>query len=160
LGSNTKTNPLRIESLIHFNLDFVMNNMKTTFLATHWLKHVIVGGHIIYPTWWWWSKVHYGICIRLIKWQEKNIIWWGGMFCYCLGGFTILMLSIMNVKMNHQPFKFLMESNQFIRKLDKFKSMILTWFISLVKLTKMLIDWIETQVPIMRTPLKFVNMMI
>jgi hypothetical protein len=62
--------------------------------------------------------------------------------------------------MNHQPFKFLMESNQFIRKLDKFKSMILTWFISLVKLTKMLIDWIETQVPIMRTPLKFVNMMI
>jgi hypothetical protein len=43
-----------------------------------------------------------------------------------LGGFTILMLSITNVKMNHQPFKFLMESNQFIRKLNKFKSMILT----------------------------------
>jgi len=57
-----------------------------------------------------------------------------------LGGFSILMLSIMNVKMNHQPFKFLMESNQFIRKLNKFKSMILTQFISLIKLTKMLID--------------------
>jgi hypothetical protein len=43
-----------------------------------------------------------------------------------LGGFTILMLSITNVKMSHQSFKFLMESIQFIRKLDKFNSMILT----------------------------------
>jgi hypothetical protein len=42
-----------------------------------------------------------------------------------LGGFTILMLSITNVKMNHQSFKFLMESNQFIRKLDRFNNMIL-----------------------------------
>jgi hypothetical protein len=64
--------------------------------------------------------------ISLMKWQEKNIIRWRGVLCYYLGGFIILMFLITNVKMNHQPFKFLMESNQFIRKLDKFENMILT----------------------------------
>jgi hypothetical protein len=63
---------------------------------------------------------------RFNKMTRKNNNLMKGSALLLLGGFTILMLSITNVKMNHQPLKFLMESNQFIRKLNKFESMILT----------------------------------
>jgi hypothetical protein len=86
-----------------------------------------------------------------------TIVWVVSSFrCYLCGSpFTLVT--------NHQPLKFLMESNQLTRKLAKWELILHECEFDIIhklgRLIRMPMGWIRTQVPTKRIPLGFIGMM-
>ncbi len=92
---------------------------------------------------------------------------WEGMVYNCLvSSFQCYLYgSPFTMVMDHQPFKFFMESDQLTIKMNEWviilsKNMILILFIGLVGLIRMLIGWFKIWVPTRRIPQGLNNMVI